>query len=862
MAEDDASDYAGHASIFFADEHRGWTLVQLVSSANGSRARLFATSDGGATWTALPRPPIAGTVRFADERHGWIHGGPGRSELHATSDGGRTWREQRIASPVEGQRVEIVRMETADARTATVIANLAGSTDELRYVTTDSGETWALANDAALKATASGAWQLERSGVCRGFKSDCVQESRLVQGGLDITPGGPYPPLPLEREPASVRTILRPEALGTNGTVGIESHDGFDRCDAPKIAAMSAWWTGSPYYAAAVYIGGSYASCKVQTYLKDGGWTAAAVAQGWDIVPIWVGPQAQGWDAGTGTIGVGGNAYSQGQAEATSAASAARGFGMERTIIYYNLEPYTAPSQTARTNAMNFVRGWVDTLHSLGYRAGLYIHIRNAVDDLAPMCSDPSRPDDVWIVKAFITKPANNSVSVYGLTYLSTTFSDSCWNNHQRIRQYYLDNSSSTADNESYGGYTFDIDNDRLDGHTVSAAGNELSVNDRVSAIAGFRIRSTAAGTLGNTLTGGQQGTVLTGPVSASIGDVVYHWFDVRWDDNQRGWTAGEGLVGIGAAQNPTGTLTVSATLNNQAWTGSVSYQLTGASTQNGSSVPQTFNSAPTGSYTLQAPTSGGPSGATFAGIDPAATQQLSTGGTTSWTIRWTSCTAPSKPQQSGTGSVQSGQAYTISWSSTSPLNNYEIQESTSSSFNSGTQTFTVNGTSRNFSHTVQSTTTYYYRVRANSNCGWSQYATTHGVSVNANCTYSTPATPSSFGSGGGGGTFALSAPSGCAWTATSDATDWLTTSSSGSGNGFVSYSVAPNNTTQQRVGTITVQTVQFTIVQTGKNPPAAVPSVRSDFNFDSRPDKTGSWDPSVRASGADQHRSRDTAIS
>src|SRR5262245_4738747 len=64
-------------------------------------------------------------------------------------------------------------------------------------------------------------------------------------------------------------------------------------------------------------------------------------------------------------------------------------------------------------------------------------------------------------------------------------------------------------------------------------------------------------------------------------------------------------------------------------------------------------------------------------------------------------------------------------------------------------------------------------------------------------------------------GSFSFSLPSICDWTATSNATSWLTVTSgaSGSGAGTVNYSVAANSG-PQRVGTITVNGQAFTVTQ------------------------------------------------
>jgi hypothetical protein len=66
-------------------------------------------------------------------------------------------------------------------------------------------------------------------------------------------------------------------------------------------------------------------------------------------------------------------------------------------------------------------------------------------------------------------------------------------------------------------------------------------------------------------------------------------------------------------------------------------------------------------------------------------------------------------------------------------------------------------------------------------------------------------------------GTVTVTAASGCAWTATSNAA-WLTISAgaTGSGNGSVTYTVAPNTATTSRTGTLTIGGNTFTVTQAG----------------------------------------------
>ena len=84
-------------------------------------------------------------------------------------------------------------------------------------------------------------------------------------------------------------------------------------------------------------------------------------------------------------------------------------------------------------------------------------------------------------------------------------------------------------------------------------------------------------------------------------------------------------------------------------------------------------------------------------------------------------------------------------------------------------------------------------------------------------CTYSIDPTSQSFGSGGGSGVVAVTAPPGCGWTAQSnDAWLSITSGSSGSGDGTVSYTVAANPSSVPRSGTLTIAGETFTVNQEG----------------------------------------------
>jgi Glucose / Sorbosone dehydrogenase/Viral BACON domain/Putative binding domain, N-terminal len=86
-----------------------------------------------------------------------------------------------------------------------------------------------------------------------------------------------------------------------------------------------------------------------------------------------------------------------------------------------------------------------------------------------------------------------------------------------------------------------------------------------------------------------------------------------------------------------------------------------------------------------------------------------------------------------------------------------------------------------------------------------------------APCVFSIAPTKASYGRGGGGGSVAVTAGVGCAWTAVSNAT-WITIvgGASGSGNGTVNYSVAANTAprAKRRSGTVSIAGKTFTVAQ------------------------------------------------
>jgi len=86
-----------------------------------------------------------------------------------------------------------------------------------------------------------------------------------------------------------------------------------------------------------------------------------------------------------------------------------------------------------------------------------------------------------------------------------------------------------------------------------------------------------------------------------------------------------------------------------------------------------------------------------------------------------------------------------------------------------------------------------------------------------ATCTYSITPASQSLAAAGASGSVAVTAATGCSWTAASNAS-WITITSgaTGNGSGTVGYSVAANTNTSSRTGTLTIAGQTFTVNQAG----------------------------------------------
>jgi hypothetical protein len=199
---------------------------------------------------------------------------------------------------------------------------------------------------------------------------------------------------------------------------------GFDTCTAPSVATMTDW-LASPYRVAATYLGGSNWACDYGNF--DASWVQQVAAEGWEFLPLWVGPQAPCTTlSGVTTIDPT-QAAAQGQQEATSAITAAQSFGYgSGTPLYFDLESYNTSNSSCSQAVLAFLGGWTQGLHAAGYLSGVYSSAATGISDLVGQYGTtyPS-PDAIWIAHW-------NTHPVLTDTYVPAAD----WANHQRVRQY------------------------------------------------------------------------------------------------------------------------------------------------------------------------------------------------------------------------------------------------------------------------------------------------------------------------------------------------------------------------------------------------------------------------------------------
>jgi hypothetical protein len=203
-------------------------------------------------------------------------------------------------------------------------------------------------------------------------------------------------------------------------------------------------------------------------------------------------------------------------------------------------------------------------------------------------------------------------------------------------------------------------------------------------------------------ISNGKRRPFASGTVFTALG---YRFCNGYSDSNYNNYSLGPIVDGLPIGGSPPrGTIQAIATLNGAPWSGSVSYQFVGPSTQNGSTVPATFSSVTAGSYSFNY-SSGGPSGATLNSVTPAVTQNLSGGGTITYTLNFTarpSSIAISSVTPSPLTLIQGGSAQSVTVNLTRSNYTGSITLATSTPPSGVTATYTQPGTGNSGSIKLQ----------------------------------------------------------------------------------------------------------------------------------------------------------------
>jgi photosystem II stability/assembly factor-like uncharacterized protein len=131
----------GPLRLSFGDQTHGVILAQTpTSGAVSAPARLFATADGGRSWSA-GSAPVAGEITMEPGGKIWLAGGVVGDELHSSSDQGRHWNNAKVQLTGAAAETRAIAPPHDGVLPVTVVTEN-DETDVALLTTADQGRTW------------------------------------------------------------------------------------------------------------------------------------------------------------------------------------------------------------------------------------------------------------------------------------------------------------------------------------------------------------------------------------------------------------------------------------------------------------------------------------------------------------------------------------------------------------------------------------------------------------------------------------------------------------------------------------------------------------------------------------------------
>lgn len=248
---------------------------------------------------------------------------------------------------------------------------------------------------------------------------------------------------------------------------------GFDACTARSLSELSTWFSASPYKAVNMYFGGISRGCSQPNLTAD--WVKAVIAQGWVLIPTYVGLQAPCRTEYPNRIDPA-QAPAQGTAAADDAIAQLNALGLGvGNPAYFDMEAFSYSNTSCRQAVLDFLGAWSARLHERGYVSGLYGSAGSTIRAVVSQLSNPGfvQPDQLWIAR-WCPEPFSTSCDTS--TNDPEVPADK-WADHQRIRQY------RGGHQETWGGVTINIDSNTVDAAVspsqLAAEGSFVSVAGR-----------------------------------------------------------------------------------------------------------------------------------------------------------------------------------------------------------------------------------------------------------------------------------------------------------------------------------------------------------------------------------------------